>query len=219
MDELSFTEENYLKTIYHLADMTNGPVATNAISEKLSTSAASVTDMLKKLAQKKLIDYRKYYGVTLTDPGNMAALRVIRKHRLWEVFLVQKLKFKWDEVHDIAEQLEHVTSPLLIERLDDFLGFPRVDPHGDPIPDKSGKVTVSRQIPLTEYPLDKPGVLVSLKNANDDLLKYLDKIQLHLGAHLTITDRMAFDGSHEIQLGNKRINISKEVADNLMLTE
>ena len=136
----SFTEENYLKAIYHLSTGNNSVVSTNQIAEITNTKAASVTDMLKKLAEKKLINYIKYQGVTLTEAGKNAAVNIVRKHRLWEVFLVEKLGFKWDEVHDIAEELEHINSESLINRLDDFLGNPAADPHGDPIPDRSGTI-------------------------------------------------------------------------------
>lgn len=135
----SYVEENYLKAIYHLSDHGQKSVNTNAIAEEMSTTAASVSDMIKKLSQKKAVMYQKYRGVNVSAKGKDVALQVIRKHRLWEVFLVEKLKFKWDEVHEIAEQLEHIKSPLLITRLDDFLGYPKHDPHGDPIPNEHGE--------------------------------------------------------------------------------
>src|SRR5688572_3663166 len=134
----SHTEENYLKAIFKLLEKEKGEVSTNAIAEKVNTKAASVTDMLKKLADKKLINYKKYQGVTLTAKGEKIAINIIRKHRLWEVFLVEKLKYKWDEIHDIAEQLEHIQSDSLIDRIDSFLNYPKFDPHGDPIPDLNG---------------------------------------------------------------------------------
>ena len=133
----SYTEENYLKVIYHLSEISH-PVQTNAIADRIQTKAASVTDMIKKLSEKELVHYVKYQGVTLTEKGKLTAINIVRKHRLWEVFLVDKLNFKWDEVHEVAEELEHIQSNLLIERLDEFLDFPKVDPHGDPIPDKNG---------------------------------------------------------------------------------
>ncbi|HWW38828.1 metal-dependent transcriptional regulator, partial [Pedobacter sp.] len=134
----SYTEENYLKVIYHLSNLTTGTVQTNAIADKIQTRPASVTDMMKKLAEKQLINYVKYQGVSLTEKGKATAVNIVRKHRLWELFLVKTLNFKWDEVHEIAEELEHVNSQLLIERLDEYLGYPKSDPHGDPIPDKNG---------------------------------------------------------------------------------
>ena len=137
---MTFSEENYLKTIYHLTIISDSEISTNAIAEKMETKASSVTDMLKKLAEKDLVDYKKYQGVSLTEKGKLSAKMIVRKHRLWEVFLVEKLDFSWDEVHDIAEQLEHIKSEKLINKLDDFLGNPTEDPHGDPIPDKNGKL-------------------------------------------------------------------------------
>src|SRR5687767_1418769 len=152
---LSFTEENYLKTIYRLSEGGAKAVLTNEIAELMSTKPASVTDMVKKLSLKNLIGYEKYYGVKITKHGKSEALMVIRKHRLWETFLVEKLNFSWDEVHDVAEQLEHIQSNLLIEKLDEFLGFPTSDPHGHPIPDKNGKIQQVRQVPLAESALSK----------------------------------------------------------------
>ncbi|RZK18012.1 MAG: metal-dependent transcriptional regulator, partial [Pedobacter sp.] len=145
----SFTEENYLKIIYHLSETSNS-VQTNAIAEQMQTKPASVTDMIKKLADKGFVDYVKYQGVTLTDKGKNAAIDIVRKHRLWEVFLVDKLNFKWDEVHDVAEELEHIKSETLIGRLDEFLGFPKSDPHGDPIPDKNGRFAKTQFTKLIE---------------------------------------------------------------------
>lgn len=140
----SLTEENYIKAIYKLCEKSADAVSTNAIAEKMHTKAASVSDMLKKLSKKKLINYRKYQGVTLTAKGEKLALAIVRKHRLWELFLVQKLNFKWDEVHDIAEQLEHIQSDELVKRIDKFLDHPKFDPHGDPIPDVNGKLHPQR---------------------------------------------------------------------------
>ena len=137
---MTFSEENYLKTIYHLTTILDSEVSTNAIAEKMETKASSVTDMLKKLADKNLVNYKKYQGVSLTNSGKLSAKMIVRKHRLWEVFLVEKLAFSWDEVHDIAEQLEHIKSEKLIAKLDDFLGNPTEDPHGDPIPNADGQI-------------------------------------------------------------------------------
>ena len=134
----TLSEENYLKAIYHLESISGKGISTNAIAKKLNTKASSVTDMVKRLAEKEVLVYKKYQGVSLTDYGSKTAVEVIRKHRLWEVFLVEKLNFSWDEVHDVAEQLEHIKSPKLINELDTFLGFPKTDPHGDSIPDKDG---------------------------------------------------------------------------------
>src|SRR6476620_10565441 len=137
---MTFSEENYLKTIYHITSSSGAEVSTNAIAEKMETKASSVTDMLKKLADKDLVHYKKYQGVSLTDKGLHSAKMIVRKHRLWEIFLVEKLAFSWDEVHDIAEQLEHIKSEQLVNKLDAFLNFPTEDPHGDPIPNAEGNI-------------------------------------------------------------------------------
>src|SRR5690606_33967908 len=162
--------------IYHLSDAGNKEVSTNAIAEVLKTKPASVSDMIGKLANKKAVVYKKYQGVNLSDEGKKEALRLIRKHRLWEVFLVDKLKFNWDEVHDVAEQLEHIDSPLLIKRLDSFLGHPKVDPHGHPIPDKDGRIQEVKQVQLSEAKEGTNGVLHSVNDGSPKFLQYLSKI-------------------------------------------
>ena len=220
---LSYTEENYLKAIYHLSESGSKAVLTNEIAESMNTKAASVTDMIKKLSGKHLISYEKYYGVKITRQGKNEALMVIRKHRLWETFLVQKLQFHWDEVHDVAEQLEHIQSPLLIEKLDAFLEFPVVDPHGHPIPDKNGKIMEVRQIPLTECSGKKKVVVRSVRDVKDgspSLLQYLDKIGVYIGATLNILEKVEFDGSLELMIdGKRKVFISKDAAQNLLVTE
>ena len=216
---LSFSEENHLKAIYHLSQHGQAEVTTNAIAEALSTKAASVSDMLKKLAQKKLIEHVKYQGVKLTENGRSCALDVIRKHRLWEVFLVEKLNFSWDEVHEVAEQLEHINSPLLTNRLDKFLGFPRIDPHGDPIPDEKGQFKLNNHKILSSATLNDSGVVVGVKDSTSSFLKYLDKLNIKLGSMIVVKELMEFDGSMEILVNEKSINISKEVANNIMISE
>lgn len=220
MTMLTFTEENYLKAIYHISQAGNREVTTNAISDCLQTKPASVTDMLRKLAQKNVINYVKYQGVTLTSMGRKEALQIVRKHRLWEVFLVEKLKFNWDEVHEIAEQLEHIQSKLLIKRLDEFLGFPQHDPHGDPIPNEEGEMSAKKQICLSELAVNSHGIVISLKETSPLFLQYLDKINIYIGAKLKITDRIEFDSSLEIQIdGKKSVTISNEIAKNIMVTD
>ncbi len=213
----SFTEENYLKTIYHLSVTSNGTVNTNAIADVLSTRAASVTDMLKKLAEKELINYIKYQGVSLTKKGELAALLIIRRHRLWELFLVEKLNFGWHEVHDVAEELEHVHSNLLIDRLDEFLGFPDSDPHGDPIPDKNGKFKQAEYVKLSLLKVNETGVITGVSEHGAAFLTYLEKQGLILGEKIKVTDIAKYDSSMEIELNNKTINISKEVSKNILI--
>ncbi|QSE96668.1 metal-dependent transcriptional regulator [Fulvivirga lutea] len=217
---LSYAEENYLKAIYHISQETGESVSTNAIADSLNTKAASVTDMIKKLSKKGVLSYQKYHGVTVSDKGKKAALQVIRKHRLWETFLVEKLKFNWDEVHEVAEQLEHINSSLLIKRLDEFLAYPKYDPHGDPIPDENGEFKAKPQVGLAELNMGDVGIIVSVKDSNNSFLQYLDKIGIYLGAKVKVLDKVEFDGSSEIQIDNKKIVfISKEVADNIWVTD
>jgi len=216
----SFAEENYLKAIYRLSEEGANSVLTNDLAEAMNTKAASATDMVKKLATKKFISYKKYYGASLTAKGKAEALTVIRKHRLWETFLVKQLGFTWDEVHEVAEQLEHIQSKRLIEKLDEFLEYPKTDPHGDPIPDASGKIFKVKQVHLSELPVQKKCSVCAVKNGSPSFLQYLSKIGIGIGVILTITDKVDFDGSIEISVDNKkRIFISKEASENLLVTE
>lgn len=216
---LSFTEENYLKAIYHLSDAGTKSVLTNELATEMNTKAASTTDMIKKLASKDFITYEKYYGVNITSKGKTEALLLIRKHRLWETFLVQKLGFTWDEVHEVAEQMEHIQSPRLIEKLDEFLDFPKVDPHGDPIPDKRGKLNSVPQTPLNQLPVGFQGTIVAVKDSDSGLLKYLDKIGAKPGANVRVLDKEPYDGSMEIMVQSQRVSISKEVSINILISE
>ncbi|MFT6055666.1 MAG: DtxR family Mn-dependent transcriptional regulator, partial [Roseivirga sp.] len=195
---LSFVEENYLKAIYHLSESGKRSVNTNTLAEEMKTAPASVSDMVKRLSQKKMVQYQKYKGVNVSEEGKIKALHVIRKHRLWEVFLVDKLSFHWDQVHEVAEQLEHIKSPLLIKRLDEFLGFPKYDPHGDPIPDEDGKLTEKRKDPISELDLNILGIVVGVNDSSSSFLKYLDKVGISIGSKIEIKDRMEFDGSVDI---------------------
>ena len=213
----SFTEENYLKIIYHLAENTDN-VQTNAIAAQMQTKPASVTDMIKKLAEKGFVDYIKYQGVTLTDRGRNAAIDIVRKHRLWEVFLVDKLNFKWDEVHDVAEELEHIKSTALIERLDEFLGFPKSDPHGDPIPDKNGRFAKTQFTKLIDLKIGDNGTITGVSQHSSAFLKHLEKLGLTLGKQIEVNDVTDFDGSVEILVAGKQINISREVAKHILIS-
>lgn len=211
------SEENYLKAIYHLGSSQNKAVATNAIARQMDTKPSSVTDMIKRLSEKGLVNYRKYQGVTLTQNGRNAALGIIRKHRLWEVFLVEKLNFSWDEVHEMAEQLEHIKSEQLIDRLDEHLGFPKFDPHGDPIPSKSGVFKKSNKRLLTEVPLDTEGICVGVKDSSAAFLKFLDKNNIALGDKIVVRDREEFDGSLFIEIDENKMHISNQIASNLYI--
>jgi DtxR family Mn-dependent transcriptional regulator len=217
----SHTEENYLKAICKLseADPAAG-VSTNRIAAALATRAASVTDMLRRLADKGLLDYEKYRGVQLTAEGRRLALLTIRKHRLWEVFLVQQLGFNWDEVHEVAEELEHVASPLLMRRLDAFLGHPALDPHGDPIPAEDGAIRRPAHRVLADLHPGEKGTLAGVKNTSAPFLQYLDKVGLPLGARVEVLDKIVFDQSLELRVNRDRTAlISAEVSRNLFVTE
>ncbi len=214
----SFTEENYLKIIFHLSQDSH-PVQTNAIAEKIQTKAASVTDMLKKLADKHLVDYVKYQGVTLTEKGKLTAINIVRKHRLWEVFLVDKLNFKWDQVHEVAEELEHIKSDLLTERLNEFLDFPKVDPHGDPIPDEYGKFEDLTFIKLSKLKANEKGTITGVSEHSSAFLKHLEKLNLTLGKRIQIAEIIGFDGSVELLVENQKINISNEIAKHILISK
>ncbi|MGL4596215.1 MAG: metal-dependent transcriptional regulator [Bacteroidia bacterium] len=213
------SEENYLKAIWKLSPESEA-VSTNALAELLDMRPASVTDMLKKLAAKKLISYKPYQGVKLTISGRKKALEIVRKHRLWEVFLRDKLGFGWDEVHDIAEQLEHIESEPLTDKLDHFLGFPKVDPHGDPIPDKDGKILSDTGILLANGSIKTAYLVVGVVEHSPVFLRYLDSHNIALGTLLSIENIEAYDQSVKITINKKKsVLLSHEVARNLLVSE
>lgn len=213
----SASQENYLKAIFHLQTQ-DGVVTTNELAEELQTRAASVTDMLKKLKDQKLLMYEKYKGFRLSPEGRKVAVQIIRKHRLWEYFLVQKLHFGWDEVHEIAEELEHISSKKLIDRLDDYLGFPKWDPHGDPIPDSNGKFERVEQVSLLELPLNKTAEISSVTNQSPEILELLKHKNLSIGTKLEVKKKFAFDSSLEIKIKNQpAVTISMDVAKNIFV--
>jgi DtxR family transcriptional regulator, Mn-dependent transcriptional regulator len=216
---MNFTvsEENYIKSIYHLQQET-GLVNTNSLAAEMQTKAASVTDMLKKLSTKKILQYEKYKGFKLTDNGRKVALSVVRKHRLWEYFLVEKLGFEWDKVHDIAEELEHISSKELIERLQQFLGSPSFDPHGDPIPDSNGKIPKLNQLNLLALPLNKTALVSSVGNQSPQMLEMLKHYGISIGTTIKIIKQFAFDGSLEIKVLKKPACIISElIAKNIFV--
>lgn len=215
---LSSTEENYLKAIFKISERLGKAASTNSISSEMNTSAASVTDMLQRLSSKDFINYEKYKGVTLTPKGEQLATSLIRKHRLWEVFLVEKLKFTWDEVHALAEQLEHIQSDELVERLDSFLGHPKFDPHGDPIPDSEGNFAHRVRVALSDISAKAGGTIVGVEEDSQSFLQYLDKTGLVLGARVQIIEKFDFDDSIKLLLnGQNELTISSKVAQNLYI--
>lgn len=213
----TFSEENYLKAIYHLETDSKKGISTNAIAKSLATKASSVTDMIKKLSDKKVILYKKYQGVTLTEFGKKTAANIVRKHRLWEVFLVQKLNFSWDEVHEVAEQLEHIKSAKLINQLDALLGFPTHDPHGDPIPDKDGNLSKIDKILLSTLLKNETGVCVGVDDSSSEFLQFLDKKSITLGKQITVLEKEDFDDSLSIEIDGKKLSISNKIANNLYI--
>jgi DtxR family transcriptional regulator, Mn-dependent transcriptional regulator len=213
----STSEENYIKAIYHLQKH-EGTVTTNELAHELKTKPASVTDMMKKLKAKKLLHYEPYQGFRLSQEGSRVALGIIRRHRLWEYFLAEKLKFTWDEVHEVAEQLEHVSSKKLIDKLDEFLGFPRADPHGDPIPDAHGKIEITRKVRLTELPLNSPAMVCSVSDHSSEILELLEHKKISIGTRLEVKKKFEFDDSMELKIGKQTaINISKQLAENIFV--
>ena len=214
---MTISEENYIKVIYHLSLVSPKGVNTNAIAEMLDTKASSVTDMLKKLSEKDFVSYLKYQGVTLTENGMLCAKMIVRKHRLWEVFLVEKLNFSWDEVHDIAEELEHIRSEKLVEKLDEFLGFPSFDPHGDPIPNANGEIKNIDKLLLSDAVINQEYICVGVKNSSVEFLQYLDKKNIFLGVPIKVISSEKFDHSFTINLNSETISISNKIAENLYI--
>ena len=212
----SQSEEDYLKALYHL-EMDFNAVSTNSIAEYLDMKPSSVTDMLKKLSEKKFINYQKYKGTSLTKKGKLIALSIIRKHRLWETFLVEKLGFGWDQVHTIAEQLEHIKSDELIENLDNFLGNPKYDPHGDPIPSKDGNVEKMNQKILVELKASQKGIITGVKKGTASLLNYLDKEKVKLGDSIKVIEILKFDGTYIVEINKRKLTFSEKICQNLLL--
>ncbi len=209
----SISEENYIKSVYHLQQQ-EGTVSTNALAQHLKTAPASITDMLKKLHAKRIVHYKPYKGFTLSKEGIRVALNVIRKHRLWEFFLVDTLRFSWEEVHEVAEQLEHINSIKLIDKLDAFLNYPRFDPHGDPIPDSNGKISAGNHLKLSKLPVNKPAVVISVASQSAELLEFLKNCNIKIGTRMEIKKRLGFDNSVEIKIKNRPlINVSEQLAN------
>jgi len=213
----SQSEENYLKTIFHLQVGTEA-VTTNALAEKLQTRPASVTDMMKKLNAKKLLHYKPYYGFYLSTEGKKIALNVIRRHRLWEYFLAEKLKFSWNEVHEVAEELEHVSSKKLIDKLDEYLDFPQFDPHGDPIPDSKGKMKLNNEVLLTQLPLNQPAEVCRVAHQSAEMLELLQHKSINIGTRLEVKKHFDFDHSIELKIKSTTITISDQLAKNIFVS-
>lgn len=218
MLNFSASEENYLKTIFHLQTKDDN-VTTNELAERLQTKPASITDMMKKLKSRKLVNYQPYRGFRLTPEGKKIALGIIRRHRLWEYFLAEKLNFSWDEVHAVAEQLEHVSSKKLIDKLDEYLEHPKFDPHGDPIPDTNGKMEPSRRIRLSELPVNTPARICNVTDQSELLREYLRDKKINIGSSVLIKKKYGFDDSVEIKLDNKLVAITGQLAKKIFVKQ
>ncbi len=218
--QLSFTEENYLKAIYSISERNESfDTSTNEIAERIKTKPPTVSDMLRKLTEKKLVSYEKYKRVQLTKTGKQLAILIIRKHRLWEVFLCDKLQFAWDEVHEIAEQLEHIHSEQLILRLEKFLGFPKYDPHGDPIPSANGELKQPQRAILSEVEEGKSCQVVGVKDSSSVFLQYLQQINIGIGTKIKVVNKIPFDDSLIISLKkDQQLSVSKKFTDNVLVT-
>ena len=214
---LSQTEENYLKAIYSIGLSGSKIVNTTLIAKKLHTKPSSVTDMIQKLAEKEFVNYEKYKGVSLTQSGKKIAVEIVRKHRLWEVFLVNKLHYNWDEVHDMAEQLEHIKSESLVGRLEAFLEYPKHDPHGDPIPDENGNIALHKKVMLSSMESNTSCIIIGVQDSSSAFLKFLDSANIKLGSILKIISKEQFDNSMLIENNNISISISQQIANNLFV--
>ena len=213
----SASKENYLKAIFHLQNE-QGIVTTNALASALQTKAASVTDMLKKLKAQKLLIYERYQGFKLNTEGRKVAVQIIRKHRLWEYFLVEKLNLGWDEVHEMAEELEHISSKKLIDRLDAFLDHPQTDPHGDPITDSNGKFSQQKQVSLSEFPVNKITSVAAISEQTSGMLELLQHKNIRIGTKVEIKKKFPFDNSLELKIRNQpTVTISEQVAKKILV--
>ncbi len=214
---LSHTEENYLKALFHLTSESADKceVGTNQLAAKLNVKPATANDMLKKLKEKKLISYVRYGKISLTGSGRRQAIEIIRKHRLWETFLYEKLEFTWDEVHEVAEQLEHIHSPKLIQKLEKFLNYPEFDPHGDAIPNAKGELKFQVRKTLSEVQVGKTCKLIAVKDNTASFLQYVVKVGLGLSSKIRVNIRQEFDGTMEIEVNGKKSVVSQKFAENI----
>jgi DtxR family Mn-dependent transcriptional regulator len=218
--QLSQTEENYIKAIYWLSERNvSFDTSTNEIAAKINTKPPTVSDMLRKLTAKKLVSYQKYKKVQLTKTGRQVAIQIIRKHRLWEVFLHNKLNFNWDEVHEVAEQLEHIHSEKLTERLEQYLGFPRFDPHGDPIPTADGELKEAKRSMLSEISTGITCQVVGVRDSSSDFLQYLKQLNVGIGTKIKVLEKIVFDQSIIVSFKKgHQTTVTKKFADNVLVT-
>lgn len=215
---LSYTEENYLKSLLKIAfESGTNEAGTNELASHLAVKPATVNDMLKKLKEKELVDYKKYGKIRLTNKGKKIALEIIRKHRLWETFLYQKLAFSWDEIHEIAEQLEHVQSAKLVDKLDKFLDYPDFDPHGDPIPNKEGEIKVQHKKTLSEIQVGKSCKMLAVKDNSSPFLQYVVKVGLGINNKITVLSIQDYDSMMVIEVNGQQSSVSQKFAENIFV--
>ena len=218
INKYSVSEENYIKAIFHLQEEVER-VNTVQLAQTMKTKPASITDMLKKLKAKKLLDYQPYYGFKLTAEGNKIALGIIRRHRIWEYFLAEKLQFNLHEIHELAEVLEHVSSKKLIDKLDAYLGSPKFDPHGDPIPDLEGKIALDNHVSLAAMEEKTRGRVSRIGNASKKIMELISHQQIKIGSQIIIEKKFEFDESLEITVDRKhKANISQQLAKNIFIS-
>ena len=211
------SEENYLKTLFKLENRKDKKVNNTALSQALNLNPATVLEMVRKLAGRKMVHLLPDKTIRLTESGKKKALLTIRKHRLWEVFLVEKMNYKWNEVHELAEQLEHIESTDLVDRLDSFLGNPSFDPHGDPIPDKNGKIKTNLSIPLSDCQAGKSYTVINLIDTSDAFLQFLGKLNILPGIKIKLLEKLEYDGSFSVEVQKKNVQISEKVAKNILV--
>lgn len=213
---LSYSEENYLKSIFNIVVMNDAQeVGTNELAAQLAVKPASVNEMLKKLKLKKLVDYKKYGKIKLTKTGKSIAVDLVRKHRLWETFLYEKLGFSWDEVHEVAEELEHIQSKKLVNSLDKFLSYPRFDPHGDPIPNEAGVIEQQSKKTLAEVAVGTTCKMVAVKDNSGSFLQYVISLGLGINNTIKVVSRESFDGQTAIRINGETKSVSQKFSENI----
>jgi len=210
-------EENYLKELYKLSHKEIKKVNNIALAKAMGLNPATVLEMVRKLAERKLVELAQDKSIQLSEKGRKKALLIIRKHRLWEVFLVNKLNYKWSEVHELAEQLEHIGTEDLVNRLEEFLGYPAFDPHGDPIPDRNGKIKKNNSIPLSTVTKEKFYKVISLADTADSFLDYLSGLNIEPGTKVKVIDHLDYDNSYTLSVNKKNIQVTEKVARNILV--
>lgn len=213
---ISHTEENYLKAIFILSEL-DGSAGANELSKYLSIKMPTVTNMVKRLAEKKFVQYESYKPMKLTPLGRKEAIQVIRKHRLTEMYLVEKMGFGWEEVHEIAEQVEHIRSPAFFEKMDALLGFPKVDPHGSPIPDEDGVMVTETLIRLLDVPAGQDVIFMAVSNSSTSFLNFLNTRNLSLGSVISVESKEEFDGSMIVTYNCRKSELSSKVCEKLLV--